>query len=409
MLKPYIENFRQKALGLFVHYGPYIQYRHGEWALNLNHMDPAEYERRARSFDYSSFDAENLIHAAKLAGARYITFTTRHHDGFSLYDTRGLSDYDVMHTPNGRDLVKEFVDACHQHGIMPFLYHTTLDWHHPDFQNDFPRYQQYLRDSVEILCRNYGEIGGFWFDGNWSKEADVWELDELYGIIRKYQPNAIIINNTGLHAQGVFGHREIDCVTFEQGTPQKLDCTGMEKECIGEMCLPICKHWGIADDINAKSVKELLEAMLSARRAGGNFLLGIYTNPDGTQPLLHQGILDAIGQWVRLHEAAVFEAAPCEVAGSDSAFALSSSNKLYLVFPTVDTQGDCNVLLSDTGTHCTFTGLHRPVGSAHWMDTREPVTYCQDTEAGQLTVDVSPFPYGVNRIARVAELELNVL
>ena len=206
-----------------------------------------------------------------------------------MYDTKGLTDYDIMHTKNGRDIVREFVDACHENDIMPFLYHTTLDWHNADFNNNFVEYQKYLRDSIRILCQNYGEIGGFWLDGNWSKPAGAWELDELYGLIRKYQPEAIIINNTGLEAPGVFGHREIDCVTFEQGTPKLLDCSEMEKVCIGEMCYPLCKHWGIAKDINIKSMKEILEAFLSARKVGGNFLLGVYAKVDGNLTMLHQG------------------------------------------------------------------------------------------------------------------------
>ncbi|MEG0878161.1 MAG: alpha-L-fucosidase [Oscillospiraceae bacterium] len=119
-LEARIANFQKKSFGLFVHYGAYMQYKNGEWAMNLRHHDPIEYEEKALAFDYSSFDANKLVAAAKSAGAKYITFTTRHHDGFSLYDTRGLSDYDVMHTPNGKDIVKEFTDACHKNDIMPF-------------------------------------------------------------------------------------------------------------------------------------------------------------------------------------------------------------------------------------------------------------------------------------------------
>lgn len=405
-MEPYIENFRQKGFGLFVHYGAYVQYQHGEWALNARNMVPEEYERRALACDFSSFNADHLVKAAKMAGARYITFTTRHHDGFSLYDTRGLSDYDVMHTPNGRDLVKEFVDACHKNDIMPFLYHTTLDWHNPDFTNDFPRYQQYLRDSVEILCKYYGEIGGFWFDGNWSKEAEDWELDQLYGVIRKYQPNAIIVNNTGLHAQGVFGHKEIDCVTFEQGVPQKLDCSGMKKECIGEMCLPICKHWGIAEDINCKSMPEILGALLSARRVGGNFLLGIFTNLDGTQPLLHQGYLEALGKWVRLHEEALFEPAPCEIESDGPDFALQKDDTLYFFFPDIETSGDSNVLLGKERDAVSFHFVTGTLSDGVWMGSGEPVEYQQDKESGELKIWAKGFAYGENWIARVAKFHI---
>lgn len=405
-LESRIERFRQKGLGLFVHYGPYVQYQHGEWTLNLRQMDPAVYESKALCYDYSCFDAENIIKAAKACGARYVTFTARHHDGFSLYDTRGLSDYDIMHTPNGRDIVKEFCDACHANGIMPFLYHTTLDWHHPDFTENFDRYQDYLKASIEILCRNYGEIGGFWLDGNWSMPADVWDLDGLYSVIRRYQPDAIIINNTGLEAQGVLGHREIDCVTFEQGRPQKLDCSALERLYMGEMCYPLCEHWGIADDINIKSMRQILEAMIACRAVGANFLLGIFTKPDGTQPLLHAGYLQAIGQWIDQHKAAFFEASPCEITGFGKDFALRKGNTCYLFIHDVGTWGDANVLKTARREPSVFENFSLPVKSARWMEHGEPVRYSQDLDQGLLVVDPLPFTYGESRIVRVAELEL---
>ena len=97
-----------------------------------------------------------------------------------------------------RDLVKEFVDACNKHEIMPFFYHTLLDWNEKSYTENFSEYLKYLRASVEILCKNYGKIGGLWFDGSWDKKSVNWEEDELYSLIRSYQPEAMIINNTGM-------------------------------------------------------------------------------------------------------------------------------------------------------------------------------------------------------------------
>lgn len=116
------------------------------------------------------------------------------------------------------------------------FYHTTLDWHVDSFNNDFPAYLQYLRDSVEILCSNYGKIGGLWFDGNWSKQDADWEEDKLYEVIRRHQPDAIIVNNTGLNAQGHAGNIEVDSVTFEQGRPEPMNREGMPKYLAAEMC-----------------------------------------------------------------------------------------------------------------------------------------------------------------------------
>ena len=199
---PYIAQFEQRGFGMFIHWGLYSQLAQGEWTMNLHHISNEKYTELFKNFTAEDFDARQIAALAKQAGMKYITLTTRHHDGFSLYDTRGLTDYDVMHTPCGRDLVKEFVEACREEDILPMLYHTTLDWVHPDFDQDFDAYLEYLSKSVEILCTHYGKIGGLWFDGNWSKRDADWKLDEFYGMIRRLQPEAMIINNTGLSQQG---------------------------------------------------------------------------------------------------------------------------------------------------------------------------------------------------------------
>ena len=150
-----IAEFENRGFGMFIHWGLYSQLARGEWAMDLLHIPKDEYEKLADTFTAENFDARKIAALAKRAGMKYITLTTRHHDGFSLYDTCGLSDYDAPHSAAGRDLIKEFVEACRAEDILPMFYHTTLDWHVDSFNNDFPAYLQYLRDSVEILCSNY--------------------------------------------------------------------------------------------------------------------------------------------------------------------------------------------------------------------------------------------------------------
>jgi alpha-L-fucosidase len=217
------------AFGMFVHWGLYSLLERGEWILHHSRMPEAEYRKLTERFTAENFDARALARLAKRAGMKYITLSARHHDGFSLYDTRGLSTYDAPHSAAGRDLIAEFVEGCRAEGIVPFLYHTTLDWSFGTADCDeatFNEYLDYLHASVEILCREYGPLGGLWFDGNWSREAD-WKEDRLYGMIRKYQPDCMIINNTGLGHRGVWGHPEIDSTTFEQGLPQPIDRRGL--------------------------------------------------------------------------------------------------------------------------------------------------------------------------------------
>ena len=221
--------FEEFGFGMFIHWGLYSQLGKGEWIQHIGGIPKEEYVKLQDTFTASKFDGHKIARVAKKAGAKYITLTTRHHEGFSLYDTKGLNTYDAPHSPAGRDLVRDFVEGCRDEGIVPFFYHTTLDWYNPDFNNNFKAYLQYLRDSVEILCSEYGKIGGLWFDGNWSKPNEDWEEDELYKVIRKHQPDAIIVNNTGLSHRGEAGNIELDSVTFEQGRPEPMNREGMPK------------------------------------------------------------------------------------------------------------------------------------------------------------------------------------
>lgn len=158
----YIKDFRKLGLGLFVHFGLYSVVGKGEWfAYNLRGEAKQQYEQTSNKFIVDENWAQKLVATAKSAGAKYITLTTRHHDGFSLFDTCGLSEFDSPHSANGRDLVAEFVKACNAEKIVPFFYHTLIDWHNADYKNDFVAYVDYLVASVELLCKNYGKIGGF--------------------------------------------------------------------------------------------------------------------------------------------------------------------------------------------------------------------------------------------------------
>jgi len=277
---PRIARFEKMAYGMFVHWGLYSQLGKGEWVLNLAKIPLDEYKALQRTFTAADFSGRAIARIAKRAGMKYITLTSRHHDGFSLYDTRGLSDWDAPHSGAKRDLILDFVEGCRAEGIVPFLYHTTLDWYQPSFSDDFEAYLDYLHQSIEILCTNYGELGGFWFDGNWSKKDADWKEDRLYGIIRKHQPQAIIVNNTGIHNQGETGHPEIDSVTFENGRPTPRDQRGWKKYIAGEMCQTMNEHWGIGKyDFHYMSPVDIINNLCHCRKVGANYLLNVRTSP----------------------------------------------------------------------------------------------------------------------------------
>ena len=404
--KKYIKDFEQLGLGLFVHWGLYSQIGQGEWTYEIHKRDMNEYKKLKDTFTAEDFDAEKLVLAAKRAGCKYINLTTRHHEGFSLYDTCGLNEFDAVHSPAGRDLIKEFVDACNKHDIIPFFYHTTLDWYNPDFNNDFDKYLEYLRKSVEILCKNYGKIGGMWFDGNWSKPGADWKEDELYGTIRKYQPEAIIVNNTGLSARGCVGNPEIDSVTFEQGTPKPMKREGMPKYLAAEMCQTINNHWGIgALDIDYKSPRELIEALCECRKVGANYLLNIGPTAQGGIDSYQEALIGTVGKWMGVYGDAIYNGRPYPARGMGRNFILKGEDELYMFFFDMGIRGDENVIEDRrySGAY-SFDNVKDKIESIEWMDNGEELRFIQDE--AMLSVNATGYPYGMATCVRVARAKI---
>jgi len=406
--KPYIAAFENLGFGMFVHWGLYAQLGMGEWTYRLHNRNMVEYKKLADTFTAADFDADALVLTAKAAGCRYITLTTRHHEGFSLYDTCGLSTFDAPHSAAKRDLIREFVDACRRHDIVPMFYHTTLDWYNPDFEENFDRYLEYLRKSVEILCTNYGKIGGLWFDGNWSKPDADWKEDALYATIRKHQPEAMIINNTGLQKRGELGHPEIDAVTFEQGRPTPMDRRGMPKYVAAEMCQTINNHWGFGHtDFNYKSPKELLESLCASRRVGANYLLNIGPTAQGSVDPYQRELMKLLGGWMQIYGEAIYTGKPYPAYGMGKNFILKGENCLYLFFFDLVREGNKNVTVRQDGGYCgayAFENVADAVADVRWMDNGEVLRFAQNDDL--LTVNATGFPYGMATCVRVAKATL---
>ena len=390
-----IAHFEKLGFGMFIHWGLYSQLERGEWTFDLHKDSIDKYPDCFNNFTAEDFDAKAICQLAKKAGMKYITLTTRHHDGFSLYDTKGLSDYDVMHTPCKRDLIKEFVDACNEEGLMPMLYHTTLDWQHPDFNNDFDAYLEYLRKSVEILCTNYGKIGGLWFDGNWSKRGADWKLDELYGMIHRLQPDAMVINNTGLSEQGKTGHPEIDSVTFEQGQATVMNREGMDKYVAAEMCQTMNRHWGIAvNDLDYKSPRQMIERLCHARKVGANYLLNIGLTGQGGVTKITEALLENIGQWTSTM-----------VCNEDKDFVLEKDGYAYIYVHDLPLLGPKDVVVAyekTDGDH-SVRNVNRKVKSMKWVDNDEELLFTQDNDV--LKYRATGYYYGTQLIVRIAKVE----
>ncbi len=406
---PRVAAFERMGYGLFLHWGLYSLLGRGEWVMHHGSIPAEEYARLAERFTASAFDARGIARLAREAGMRYVTLTSRHHDGFSLYDTRGLSEFDAPHSAAGRDLIAEFVEGCRAEGVVPFLYHTTLDWRMGSATCDaaaFEAYLDYLHASVEVLCRHYGRLGGLWFDGNWSRPDADWREDRLYGMIRAHQPEAMIINNTGVERPGAVGHPEIDAVTFEQQRPRAIDRRGAAKHVAVEMCQTMNRHWGIgSDDLNYLSPAQVITNLCACRGRGANYLLNVAPMAEGAVPEYEAAALRVAGRWVARHERVVREGRPvaCRCPGED--FVLEVEGRLYLFVHGLGRRGSAHVTArGGTQGARAIEGLTRRVTAAHWLDNGEPLRFVQDAEAGLLAIDCTGYPYGVDLVVRVAEL-----
>ncbi len=408
IVKQYIKNFEKLGFGMFVHFGLYSILGCGEWAKLSRDISDADYFKLMEQFDPKLSWAEDIVNLAKKSGCRYITLTTRHHDGFSLYDTCGLNDYDSVHSKCGRDLVREFVDACNKENITPFFYHTLLDWHEPSYNNDFKKYLAYLRNSIKLLFTNYGNIGGIWFDGMWDKNEEDWEEDALYGVIRELQPNAMIINNTGLSARGELGHIELDSVTFERGNPSKINMLDSPKYIASEMCEVFAEHWGFAkDDLRFKSPALIIEELVECRKFGSNFLLNLGPMGSGDIRKIDEAAFEIIGQWMNYFGVSISDSRPCDIIVKNKLkdFLLKKDEKTYYLFCfNIPMYADANVNLVADFDYREIFDFNLSIKSVYFIDDNTELEFSQN--GSETTIITVPYKYGRDLVVRVAQINL---
>lgn len=396
----YVYEFEKKGFGMFVHFGLYSVLGKGEWYYTSGYPYGEKYFDLIKKFKVKKTWAKELVATAKKAGCRYITLTVRHHEGFSLYDTKGLNAFDAPHSATGRDLVKEFVDECNKAGITPFFYHTLLDWWNDDYKNNFPKYIDYLVKSLEILCTSYGKIGGFWFDGMWDKPDEDWQEDRIYATLRKYQPEAMIINNTGLSELGKVGHPELDSVTFERGKPAFVD--NSDRHRAGEMCQILNDHWGYAaNDVSYKSVKELIENLVDCRKFGCNYLLNVGPMADGTIKDIERGILSEIGKWIEVYGESVYDVKPLVV--QEDCFVLRGEKYDYLFVKGLEMIADEHLNIVKNAKKTVLLYYPEVIKGIEWIDNGEELNFAREGE--KLRVRITDFPYGMHYCVRVARIK----
>ncbi len=315
------KQFQDDKFGMFIHWGASSVLGHGEWVMNNRNIQVNDYRRLINVFNPQNFDAAKWVAAAKSAGMRYITFITRHHDGFSNWDTK-QSDWKITNTPYGKDVLKMLAEECHKQGIKLFCYYSLLDWYRSDYQYETGRtgkgtgrteksnwesYISFMKAQLTEILTNYGEISGIWFDGHWDqldndndkalKSKVNWHYDEIYQLIHKLQPKCLISNNH--HLTPLPGE---DYQAFEKDLPGH-NTTGFGGASVSELPMETCEtmndSWGYnITDRRYKSVKNLVQYLVKAAGYNANFLLNVGPMADGTIQPEFTDTLAALGKWM---------------------------------------------------------------------------------------------------------------
>jgi len=354
------EWFQDARFGLFIHWGVYSILGDEAWAMNNQRIDKKTYEKIPAFFNPIRFDPAEWVALAKSAGMKYITFTSKHHDGFAMFDSR-LTDWDIVdRTPFGKDIIKMLADECHKEGIKLFLYHSHLDWYQDNY---FPRgrtgqwsgrpengnwyeYLDFLDGQLTELLTNYGEIGGIWFDGWWDNSKADWRLEKTYTLIHQLQPACLIGNNH--HQAPMLGE---DFQMYEKDLPGH-NTTGFSGEAkIGELPLETCEtintSWGFnLLDKQYKSTKILIQYLVKAAGYNSNFLLNVGPMPDGKiQPEFIE-TLHEIGKWMNKYGETIYGTHGGPVTPRTWGVTTQKANKVYVHILNPE---DNNILIPDFG------------------------------------------------------------
>lgn len=370
-------NFADAKFGIFLHWGIYSSFAQGEWYLQNAGIDKDEYAKAMNAFYPHDFDADGWVKAFKEAGARYICFTTRHHDGFSMWNT-AQSDYNIMHTPFRRDVVGELAQACHKQDMGLHLYYSHIDWTRDDYpmgrtgrntgkdpaKANWDSYYKFMNRQLEELLTLYGKIGAIWFDGWWDHDNDSvpfdWQLQGQYDLIHRLQPSCLVGNN---HHKTPFPGEDIQI--FERDVPGE-NHAGLSGQAVSRLPLETCQTmngmWGYkVVDQNYKSGKELIRLLVRTSGKGANLLLNIGPQPDGNLPAAALERLKEIGAWMRLNGETLYGSAAGPLGDGTDVVSTAKGNHVYVHVLNDSIQGEMEFSLPDKVRKVTVFGKNVPL------------------------------------------------
>ena len=318
--------WREARFGLFIHWGIYSvpagvygdKDNYSEWIMTNAKIPVEEYEKFTEKFNPVKFDADQWVLTAKNAGMKYIVITSKHHDGFCLWDSK-VGDYDIIdRTPYKKDILKALSKACKKHGVKLCFYYSIMDWHHEDYLPrrewekrssegaDIQRYIAYMKAQLKELITQY-DPSVLWFDGEWE---DSWTNEEglkLYDYVRSLKPDIIINNRVAKGRQGMQGMTREGRFAGDFGTPeQEIPAMGLPGV-DWESCMTMNNHWGYsAADNNFKSTEKLIHNLVDITSKGGNFLLNVGPTSEGLIPQTSIERLDEMGKWMKVNSESIY-------------------------------------------------------------------------------------------------------
>lgn len=375
--------FQDAKFGLFIHWGVYSVLADGEWVMQVKKIPLSEYEKLPGRFNPTEFNAAEWVALAKAAGMKYITITSKHHDGFAMFDSN-VSDWNIVaRTPYKKDPLKMLADECRKQGIKLFFYHSQLDWHHTDYfprgqtgqsagrpaSGDWYKYLDFMDAQLKELLTNYGKIGGIWFDGMWDKPKADWRLRQTYKLIHDLQPQALVGSN---HHLRPFDAEDFQM--FERDLPGKNTAGFNKDSVIGNLPLETCEtmnnSWGYnASDKKFKSTKELIHYLVRATGYNANFLLNVGPMPNGKIQPEFVAHLKEMGLWLAKNGEAIYATQKGPVEPQTWGVTTRKGNKVYVHIL------DLNAAGNPASPHNLFMQTSTRIKSACYLSDKSKVDF----------------------------------